>query len=113
MCSNITLMQPCHVSISFPEGKVQTGSLDELQIGLWVAGLIACPTGLVLCGMQMLGRGLRIMPGKRECMVLDFTDKYHQVSGSRRQAADNRLICLAAAKPACDQDQASRAPFLP
>lgn len=28
----------------------------------------------------MLGRGLRIMPGKADCMVLDFTDRYHQVS---------------------------------
>lgn len=27
----------------------------------------------------MLGRGLRIMPGKKDCLVLDFTDKYHQV----------------------------------
>jgi hypothetical protein len=27
----------------------------------------------------MLGRGLRIMPGKKDCKVLDFTDKHHQV----------------------------------
>jgi superfamily II DNA or RNA helicase len=32
--------------------------------------------------LQMLGRGLRIMPGKQDCLVLDFTDKYHQVCGS-------------------------------
>ena len=33
----------------------------------------------VVCCVQMLGRGLRIAPGKTDCVVLDFTDKYNQV----------------------------------
>lgn len=39
---------------------------------------------------QMLGRGLRIMPGKTDCLVLDFTDEYNQV---RRQHADHINMC--------------------
>ena len=27
--------------------------------------------------LQMLGRGLRISPGKKDCVVIDFTDKVH------------------------------------
>lgn len=35
---------------------------------------------VVWCGvLQMLGRGLRIFPSKKDCLVLDFTDKYHTV----------------------------------
>jgi hypothetical protein len=45
----------------------------------------------------MLGRGLRIMPGKQDCLVLDFTDKYHQVwavCGDQRPITCKSSSCL-------------------
>ena len=41
--------------------------------------LCPAPLGVVLLPLQMLGRGLRIMPGKSDCLVLDFTDNDHEV----------------------------------
>lgn len=55
--------------------EVLTEGFDEPAID---AILMARPTRSAGLYTQMLGRGLRIMPGKKDCLVLDFTDKYHQ-----------------------------------
>lgn len=63
----------------------------------------ASPLPAVVC-CQMLGRGLRIMPGKKDCLVLDFTDKYHQVSLPRPCSNLWKL------SPHCRSSRASKPP---
>ena len=43
-----------------------------------VASFLTDPSNVLLVlVLQMLGRGLRISPGKKDCLVIDFTDKVH------------------------------------
>ncbi len=68
----------------FAKGKIQvitscivlTEGFDEPST---TAIVMARPTKSTLLYTQMIGRGLRIHQGKENCLVLDFTDRYHNM----------------------------------
>jgi type I site-specific restriction endonuclease len=62
----------------FREGKLDVlASCDLIREGFDMpvadALMICRPSDSPIVGIQMLGRGLRTHPGKRDCLVLDFT----------------------------------------
>lgn len=69
----------------FAAGKIQvltscsilTEGFDEPSI---TAILMARPTKSKSLYIQMAGRGLRKHPGKVDCLILDFTDQYHNLN---------------------------------
>lgn len=69
----------------FSKGKIQvisscgilTEGFDEPSIQ---AIVMARPTKSKGLYIQMAGRGLRKHPGKEDCLVLDFTDRYHNLN---------------------------------
>ena len=71
---------------AFKQGKVQvltscgilTEGYDEPSVN---AILMARPTKSSGLFVQCIGRGLRLYPGKDNCLVLDFTDKHHTLDG--------------------------------
>jgi hypothetical protein len=69
---------------AFPAGEIQvlcncnilTEGYDEPSISCI---LLARPTKSATLYTQMVGRGTRKYPGKADCIVIDFTDKAHDV----------------------------------
>lgn len=80
---------------AFKLGKIQvltscgilTEGYDEPSVN---AIIMARPTRSSGLFTQCVGRGLRLWPGKENCLVLDFTDKHHTLDG---------VISLASAIP--------------
>ncbi len=66
--SNIQVVTSC---------GILTEGFDEPSIQ---AIVMARPTKSKGLYIQMAGRGLRKYPGKDDCLVLDFTDKYHNLN---------------------------------
>jgi ATP-dependent helicase IRC3 len=44
--------------------------------------IIARPTKSQSLYIQMVGRGMRLFPNKKDCLILDFGDKYHTLCGT-------------------------------
>lgn len=71
---------------AFKQGKVQvltscgilTEGYDEPSVD---AIIMARPTKSSGLFTQCIGRGLRLYPGKADCLVLDFTDKHNTLDG--------------------------------
>lgn len=71
---------------AFKHGQIQvvtscgvlTEGYDEPSVN---AVIMARPTKSSGLFTQCIGRGLRLWPGKENCLVLDFTDKYHTLDG--------------------------------
>jgi hypothetical protein len=57
---------------------ILTEGFDEPSVH---AIIMARPTKSHGLFIQCIGRGLRLWPGKRDCLVLDFTDKHHSLDG--------------------------------
>ena len=70
----------------FKQGQIQviascgvlTEGYDEPTVN---AVIMARPTKSSGLFTQCIGRGLRLWPGKENCLVLDFTDKHHTLDG--------------------------------
>jgi ATP-dependent helicase IRC3 len=70
----------------FKSGKFQvvtscgilTEGYDEPSVN---AIIMARPTKSASLYIQCVGRGLRLWPGKQDCLVLDFSDKYNNLDG--------------------------------
>lgn len=71
---------------AFKHGQIQvvascgvlTEGYDEPTVN---AVIMARPTKSSGLFTQCVGRGLRLWPGKENCLVLDFTDKHHTLDG--------------------------------
>jgi ATP-dependent helicase IRC3 len=71
---------------AFKKGQIQvvtscgilTEGYDEPTVN---AVIMARPTKSSGLFTQCIGRGLRLWPGKENCLVLDFTDKHHTLDG--------------------------------
>lgn len=71
---------------AFKQGQIQvvascgilTEGYDEPTVN---AVIMARPTKSSGLFTQCIGRGLRLWPGKENCLVLDFTDKHHTLDG--------------------------------
>lgn len=71
---------------AFKHGQIQvvascgilTEGYDEPSVN---AVIMARPTKSSGLFTQCIGRGLRLYPGKENCLVLDFTDKHHTLDG--------------------------------
>jgi ATP-dependent helicase IRC3 len=50
--------------------------------------IVAKPTRSKLLYQQMIGRGLRLWPNKRECVILDFCDRSHSLRSSHELLLD-------------------------
>ena len=69
---------------AFSEGKIQmltncnllTEGYDEPSISCI---LMARPTKSAILYTQCVGRGTRLYPGKTDCLVIDFTDSFHDI----------------------------------
>jgi superfamily II DNA or RNA helicase len=69
---------------AFKNGQIQvvtscgvlTEGYDEPSVN---SVIMARPTKSLGLFTQCIGRGLRLWPGKENCLVLDFTDKYHTI----------------------------------
>jgi hypothetical protein len=57
---------------------ILTEGYDEPTVN---AVIMARPTKSSGLFTQCIGRGLRLWPGKENCLVLDFTDKHHTLDG--------------------------------
>lgn len=51
--------------------------------------IVAKPTRSRLLYQQMVGRGLRLWPNKRECVILDFCDRSHSLRSSQELLLDS------------------------
>lgn len=71
---------------AFKQGRIQvvtscgilTEGYDEPTVS---AVIMARPTKSSGLFTQCIGRGLRLWPGKENCLVLDFTDRHHTLDG--------------------------------
>ncbi len=66
---------------------ILTEGYDEPSVNVII---MARPTKSTSLFTQCIGRGLRLCPGKENCLVLDFTDKHHTLDG---------LVSLSSAVP--------------
>lgn len=58
--------------------QILTEGFDEPSISCI---LMARPTASRVLYTQCLGRGLRLAPGKEDCLIIDFTDRDNKLGG--------------------------------
>lgn len=87
---------------------VLTEGFDEPSIQ---AIVMARPTKSKGLYIQMAGRGLRKNPGKEDCLVLDFTDQYHNLNSiiSLNKAIPESKY-IEADKPKVEREKVDRTP---
>lgn len=81
----------------FREGELDLMANAQLLIEGYDDPSVACllmtrPTRSKALFIQMVGRGLRVYPGKTDCLVLDVTDSGHDLISLATLAGDGELV---------------------